>query len=336
MKLIIIAMITLISASAAFAVSVEFKIDINSSAPSIYPCNAGLMHGTHSGPQVCYDKVSGNSCDRNNCANDIDCNCVCTGADDSDAGEYRHDFLSAAYSTWTDNGDLAPQATDKVNVAAGKNKYNQIFSDKSEWQTQLKKLAFNFGSERYGAEFFLDVCYRGPQIEYFLAKQQYGSYNDTPNFAAKAQATITDLNDNGISYTQLSGIETRAELVCDTQGTGTYVYAGGSNMQNLIYDNPLMHQIANTNVNTMGLDIAQGYFTQSGNAYTAFNVSSNQYLIPNAWITIGQRSNAPRFCKFRYFFKETARDATNPLETLRKWKKQDAQICTYSTINEDV
>ena len=303
----------------AMAASIEFKFDINSSGPSIYPCDAGLMHEPHD-ERVCYDRVTSDSCNPNNCIDEVDCNCVCTGAGSNNGqGEYRLDFLNASYADWTENGDTASNVKSK-NVAAKDNKFGRVFTGKEEWEKQLTKLSFNLGSERYGAEFYLDICYRGPQIEYHMA----GSINDTPNFFLKSQATVTDINtNNGLNYSSLADLQVKAVAICDQQGVGTYVYAH-DNSNN--YDDPLAHQIENSMANF-------GQYYKATN-YSGFNTGSNLFLIKEYINKLNTKT--PRFCKIRYSFKENKRNTGDLLSQIRKWKIQQAEVCTYTSINEDL
>jgi hypothetical protein len=302
----------------AMAVSVEFKFDINSSGPSIYPCDAGLKHAKHNA-RICYNRVTEESCNPSKCTDEVQCNCVCTADSDSDAGEYRHDFMKASYANWSENGEFAGTVSSK-SVAASTSSFNRIFSEDLEWDKQLTKLSFNLGSERYGAEFYLDVCYRGPQIEYFMAD----SLADTPNFLLKAQATVTDINtNNGMNYSSLADLKVKAVAVCDQQGLGDYVYASDSSGN---YDNVFAHEINNN------MTISGGQYVKSV-SYTGFNTGSNLYLI-NHWINNGN-TKTPRFCKVRYSFIENKRNASDLLSQIRKWKIQQAEVCTYTSINED-
>jgi hypothetical protein len=316
-------LVTLVAGFSAQAVNLQFKFDINSSGPSIYACDAGLKHERHN-ERVCYDRVSKESCNPGICTDDNDCNCVCTGGYNSDAGEYRHDFVRASYAAWKDNGEMAGTQLSAKKIA-GLSSYNRIFSERNEWNNQLTSLSFNFGSERYGSEFFLDVCYRGPQIEYFYAGQFSGSTNNSPNFAMKAQATITDFSSTIKSYEELSGLVVKAKVVCDVQGKGSYQYAGSGNpATGTTYNDALAHQING--------DVVTGDQFLASSNYGAFNFGQNLFLLQE-WINLGN-SNSPRFCKVRYTFLENKRNDEDLLSQLRKWKHQKAQICTYTEINE--
>lgn len=329
MRYSLIVLLSFLVSLTASAVSIEFKFDINSSGPSIYPCNAGITHASYP-TRVCYDRVTTQSCNpATDCRDRADCNCVCTGST-TGAGETRLDFLSVSSAEWTDNGEFAgPQTT--VNLYAPETGFNTAFneSSKTEWNRQLTKMTVNLGSERYGAEFFLDVCYRGPQIEYFFANQNNG-YNPvgtaTPNFSLKAQATVADiLATNGLRYSELADLKVSAKVVCDQQGKGTYLYAGSTSpASGSVYD-----QILN---DIVGITVTGGQYTKVV-PYRAFNNVTSAYLI-DEFINV---SNAftPRFCKVRYSFLENRRNDTNLLAQIRKWKKHSAEVCTFTEINED-
>lgn len=106
------ALVVLLSMANAFAVSLEFKFDVNSSGPSIYPCNAGIKHAPYAS-RVCYDRVTSQSCNpAEDCRDMPDCNCVCTGSTNGD-GETRLDYMSVASAEWTDNGEMAGAASNR-------------------------------------------------------------------------------------------------------------------------------------------------------------------------------------------------------------------------------
>lgn len=329
MKVMILGLIAFLSASSAFAVSVEFSFDINSSGPSIYPCNAGIRHDAHSS-RVCYDRVTQSSCNPSACVSEQACNCVCTGST-NDQGEYRLDFMRASFADWTDNGQYAGSSASK-NLYAKNGSFHELFdvNNKEEWNKQVTKLEFDLGSERYGAEFYLDVCYRGPQIEYFYAQQNGGfsgspSGYEFPNFALKSQATVTDLvSSNGLRYSDLSDLKVKVSAVCDQQGKGSYPYAGSGNPAGAtVYD-----QVLN---DIIGVTVTGGQYAKTV-PYRSFNNASSLYLIDE--FINANNAFTPRFCKVRYTFIENRRNDSNLLSQIRKWKQHKAQVCTFTEINE--
>jgi hypothetical protein len=194
---------------------------------------------------------------------------------------------------------------------------------------QLTKMTLNLGSERYGTEFFLDICYRGPQIEYWAASLEDAFDPNgigTPNFALKAQATINDIiSHNGLRYSQLADLKVKTEVVCDQQGRGNYVYAGTGNPHGYTQYDKIV-----TDIN--GMNAAGGEFHE-WTKYRNFNNYQNAYLI-DKFINVNN-AYTPRFCKVSYSFLENRRnDLQNPLKQLRKWKLQKAQVCTFTEINE--
>lgn len=325
-KFLVLTLAMMAFAFNASAVSLEFAFDVNSSGPSIYPCDAGLRHAAHS-ERVCYDRVAQTSCNPALCTNQEQCNCVCTGGAFGGDGEYRQDFMQASYADWTENGSYAPSSSTGATISASNGDFARIFTNKNEWDKQIKTLSFNLGSERYGAEFYLDVCYRGPQIEYY---QFYNGVvnsdsNFWPNFAIKLQSTVTDLtSSNGIKYSEVANLKVKADVVCDVQGVGTYVYAhSGNTATNGSYDNAQAHTL-------VGLTGGDKTFTVP---YSSFNNGSNLLLL-NDWINLAN-AKTPRFCKVRYTFLESARNNTSsPLSQIRKWKQHKARICTYTEISE--
>lgn len=326
-KLFLFAIVLMMSAVNAFAVSLEFAFDVNSSGPSIYACDAGVKHRKHT-DRVCYDRTTSAACSVSLCPSVGECNCVCTGGASNGDGEYRQDFLKATYADWTENGSYVPAGSVTASVSAQEASFARIFTGTDEFDKQLTNLSFNLGSERYGAEFYLDVCYRGPQIEYF---QSYGTQTNSdsnffPNFAIKLQATVTDLvSANGLKYSQLADLQIKSEVTCDVQGVGTYIYAhsGTDATTNPTYDNALAHTI-------VGVSGGDKNFSTN---YVAFNAGANVSLL-NDWINLGN-AETPRFCKVRYTFIENAREnLASPMAQVRKWKQHKARICTYTEISE--
>lgn len=334
-KLSLLVLVLMMSAVNAFAVSLEFSFDVNSSGPSIYPCDAGLKHATH--PQrVCYDRVTADSCNPAACSPQAECNCVCTGGATGSDGEYRMDFMNVSYTPWTENGSVAGASVSKT-FAAQADVFSRVFpaplNNKLEWDNQITALSFNLGSERYGAEFYLDVCYRGPQIEY-NHYYQIGT-GDAPNFSIKGQATVTDLarNTNDIKYSQVSGLTVKAQWVCDLQGQGTYKFAhNGTSFNSGSYDSTLNDITNNMSGDKVGVTAAAASFASGANL-----------LLINDWITNNNSTTTPRFCKIRYTFLESVRNNANTpatatqgnlLAQIRKWKLHSARICTYTEISE--
>ena len=285
----------------AFAIEVNFSFNVNSSGPSIYPCDAGIQHAAHSG-SFCYDRNTQQSCDIQACEDGEDCSCVCTS---SDADNASQDFFTAGVADWADNGAPLPSST-SVTITASDLGFNRISSNKDEWNKQLTTLTFNLGSERYGTEYYLDVCYRGPQIP-------FNNNSADSRFAMKLQSTLSDLT-SAVKYSELADLKVKMTYTCDLQGVGSDTGPATSDAT--------AHQIT-------GVSGGDKTSTGSFQSYTA----GQTLLLVNEFInTVG--SQAPRFCKIRYSFIENMRNNTqDPLATLRRWTLQQARITTFSDVS---
>lgn len=200
----------------ANAISLTFKLDIFSSGTDIYACNAGLKHKGYEG-RVCYERDNPeNSCNPGTCTSGEMCNCVCTGdtLNNDGQGEYRLDYMTASYRDWADHGEIGANAGSTVREA-GLNSFNQLWNNQTAFGKELSSLTFNLGSERYGAVYFLDVCFRATQISYDYP-------GTTINYSHDKQVTITDLSQNGYNYEELSGLVVKTVVQCKAKNQSWY------------------------------------------------------------------------------------------------------------------
>jgi len=319
MKKILLSVVALVVMTSAQAVNLKFQFDVFSSGDSLYPCNAGIAHAGYQS-RVCYDRENPTqSCNPHvACPNTPDapeCNCVCTGdGANNGQGERRLDFMEASYSKWKDNQFTSQgRSTTVTQIASSSaNNYNTIFptdatassaKDEKFFKKQLRSLSFNLGSERYGSRYFLDVCFRGPQIDYF------GANINALNWTVKSAVTVQDLSDTKKKYQDLAGLSVESFVVCDRQDfAGDLANNKVPSFANfeVDYDADLINYTSLANA-----DVASGNNFQAGEALS------------------GKR--APKFCVVRYVFKEENRQG---IESLRLWKKQHAKICTETTFNE--
>lgn len=286
----------------ANAINLQFKFDIFSSGTDIYACNAGLKHETHK-ERVCFERGSLKSCQPESCKDGEACNCVCTGGFGNNRdGEFRLDYFTATYRSWDENTTPFTAVSSK-NVPAGKSVYNTLFEDGNTklknyteaYRKQLASLQFNLGSERYGSEYFVDVCFRASQITY--------PSNVTLLNLLKRYVTITDLGHNGSHvddfngsnapiyseeyYQDLSGLEVRSYLLCKDK------------------DNKVL-----VNAKTKWQDFSYGQMRNFSDWSTKADLKK---------------------CVVRYAFREGNR---NGQDSVRRWKLQHAQVCTYTSVNE--
>jgi hypothetical protein len=167
----------------------------------------------------------------------------------------------------------------------------------NEWMKQLRTLEFNFGSSRFGTEFYLDICYRGPQVR-----------GGNPNHQIVLQSTVTDLLT--ATYSTDSDLNVKASVVCDLQNQGTNQGIPSS-----------------TDSLSSGIESDFSFST----TYTNFSAGSTLALIDQA-LNNGSPS-IPRFCKIRYTFLENSRNDENLFSQLRKQGRQSARISTLSDIS---
>lgn len=297
MKKLIMSSFVFIFAASAQALELKFKFQVNSSGPYMYACNAGLKH-TDPGNKVCYSEGTNEVCDPSSCTPQNQCNpkCLCSSGN---GGAYRMDFMKAKYGAF--NG--ASPLPNNLVKEAGATAYNTLFTDANTWGTRIEELSFNLGSERYGAKYFVDICYHGSQIEYFE--------NNVPApHALYGEVLETDLSPNpALSYRTLSSLAASAEWSCDKQGEGSYVYARNSNGLYDTFDNEV----------TLGGKDIHGSVAPSP-------LTGNTKTLLDTWVN--QDSHSPRFCKVRYYFDETA------VNNLRTWQRHDALMCTFTKIEE--
>lgn len=217
MKKFALLFVALFVSTNVHAISLTFKMDIFSSGTDIYACNAGLMHQGYE-DRVCYERDNPeNSCNPGLCTDEQSCNCVCTGdtLNNSGQGEYRLDYMNASYRDWADHGEVGGGAGTAYKEA-GQNGFNQLWNNEVAFNKELTDLNFNLGSERYGAVYFLDVCFRASQISYDYP-------GSTINYAHDKQVTITDLSTNGYNYEELSGLAVKTIVQCKAKNNSWYV-----------------------------------------------------------------------------------------------------------------
>lgn len=333
------ALMLLAMAPSANAISLRFKFKTFSSGPNIYACNAGIT-APQTNKKVCYFEGTSNSCTQDSCATTGEnCNtrCICTSAN---GGEWLMNYGKASYQDWKDNGDttVSGQGTKTFSSNSQANGWSNALPESDSWNKRLQDLSFNLGSELYGASYFVDICYRGPQIEYY--QDQVLS-----NFNLNAQANATDFLANGVNggdnnrdglvipgtvdgkkYTELAGLKVQAFVTCDLQGVGAYKLAQNNQGQ------------YNTSINeagfTLGTNQLPATATEANSSFwlsSAVNVGTGNVALINSNIT-NNSITAPRFCKIRYVFTETNVNAALP--NLRKWQRHGAEMCTWTEVNE--
>lgn len=310
---------------AAFAINLTFKFDVYSSGPSIYACNAGIVH-TDAG-RTCQDRITGDICSPGcNAGNAVMCpvgvtpeSCVCSGGDNDNQGGYRLDYLNVKYAGWVDNSQTVPSNFISRKIEAGNSSYASVFPEysKQAFENQITQMSVHLGSEQYGAKYFLDVCYRGPQIDY--------SGVNGINFAHKAKVTVTNLSDNAQKkYIELSGLKVKAVTKCYMQDSFDYCA-----VTNTCTSTGLQVDTVPSNINSLfNKTISSADFVTPSNG-------GMTNLINRSSMHDGNGARTPRFCVTRYYFDESVQASSgNKAAKLRNWSLQAAEMCTYTEINE--
>jgi hypothetical protein len=197
-----------------------------------------------------------------------------------------------------------------------------------EFNTEIHSLTFDFGSDTYGAHFFVDFCYFGPEIPFF---REAKDLQFKTNFSASAniltrKPLFANPQDRLREYNAFSKVGMQWEMACDVQGQGKYKYE---------YD---LGNLANKDgIGSSALDITEsssvavnptlsdgGYSAPasglsnwvghlSGDVFVSGAIPNSKFLSPHRnelfgiqnkfWVTRNS-PNAPRFCKLRTYFIE--------------------------------
>ena len=370
----------------AQAKELTFFFDVHSSGPEIYPCDAGHWQGDNG--QYCHYKGTAAACSPDQFGKTIgeispgqDIKdylgapidpvskvhaCICTG---KNGGGYLMNFMRYKAAKWvggTTGGDnhmgwstATSGVANQPSAGAGTTVASKVWGTTDaknvpqEFKTQLEAVTFNFGSELYGANYFVDFCYRGPQLPYYTD----GNGLDAPAyFSSLAHVTKTNPFGTGdgtktLDYTQLSKVGMQWELVCDHQGDGTYKYDhsgvsldGGTGKFNDLDKMDIADQ--NTPPNFLGAsyiipgaDVANWVGKLSGDSALSGTVANSKLVTGDLsemygvssqqWITYNS-PKVPRFCKLRTYFAE---DSTKNRE--RAWQRADARYIVKWSVEED-
>lgn len=196
MKKLVLAAALLGSLSAQ-AIENTFEFTVESSGPDMYACNAGIKHK-----------------DRNGSAG--------WGAGDSQTnttnpGDYLQDVMEASWGSYDQWTETYTELGIGVKLRAnGSNNFNTLFGesmgasafrrhrDSDDNAVVLSALRFELSSERYGSEYFVDVCYYGPRFH----SGPVGTH-----FVTEGEVTVTNTYDR--TYLEKAGLQVKATLKCD-------------------------------------------------------------------------------------------------------------------------
>ena len=243
-------------------------------SPLFYPCNAGIRHSEITA--ICTDVTTGNKCVPN--VTNIS-SCICTS--DGTAGSWDRDIVHITYGDWVNPPTpISPLYSSDLISLNSLTKYSSLFSTEYvSYTKQITNLSIDLGSEVYGSEYFVDVCYLGPT----------GTVGTNgSNYSMKATLTVTNLKQ---SYQTNANLQARADIKC---------FLNKSNQA------------------TVGITpgiTATNYAKTSGSSYTSLTSSANSVtILQDSGLVNVQGDKVPRFCLARFSFKEFA--TTRRLEKL--------------------
>lgn len=305
----LLAIVALLTSVSAYALDYDFKFKVNSSGAYFYACNAGLRQLPYA-QRVCYRPGHFN----NGHPNDLRCNpseegpnCVCTGGR---GGEYLMNYMKFNLARFD-----SPYTSRFYTRKSGQRYFSQIFPT-HRFGTRIDKLSFNFGSERYGAEYFVDICYQGPQIEYYRDRVP-------AKWTVKASNIFTDITGRH-PYSRLAGAIVDIKVACDTQAHGRLRYAHNSYVPYPAY--PVYDSLHYSNIE---LNIFNPRHYGNGfYRHVPWRRVTNAMTFPINSTYYGY--NSPRFCMFRYTFRETNRN------WLRKWQRQESVVTLWQSVEESI
>jgi hypothetical protein len=337
---VLTALATVVITQQAGAIGVTFNFRVNSSGPSIYPCNAGLLT-PNDNPKVCYiagtstrctPTCVGDACDPQTPpppppalfgmslaggpppptppTNPPENSCVCT----TTQGDSYANYFDASYHNWDETGDPT------LHVASGIDSFNKLFNEPTAYGKTLQNLTINLGNELYNAQYFVDICYRAPQIDYRGIDTSWDLYG---------KVSVTDFGyQNGSSgYKTLSDLHAKAYVICDLQRDTCPTCNDADPVTDT---SAAIFSEGNDFLKATGSGAARYDFSYQTGAITSLPSSLTEvFNIHDAFKNLGK--SAPRFCKIRYVFSEN-NGLSAQTAILRKWQKHGAQVCTYSQI----
>jgi hypothetical protein len=309
----------------------------------MYACNAG-MRTVPVNCDICYkensdgtktpvDRPGTCSTAATNCGSRI--KCISRGVND---GESHKNYLTAGKRSWTDHSDAQAPRTN-VSIASAANSFQQIVNGSASavMDNKIEDLMFELGNEIYTAQYFVDICYRGPQHEYHTDGQD-ANFNILTNVNAvdflsqgethgdNDRTGITMLNNSDLKrYTQLAGVKVQSYLVCDLQGQGVLQKATNS------------AGVYNTSENEADFVLGADGLPVSGLNGSYFQASDLKNVTGDSLDLISISVLNIRFCKVRYVFTETKGLTCNGgASAFRDWTRRGAEMCTSTIIDEPV
>ncbi len=311
--LAVLLMIGVFLTDKADAISLRFKSKIFSSGPDIYACNAGVASAFLQN-SICYfgGKKENGFCTPSSCANAKEnCNTDCVCIDKGGQGETYINKITLKAKLY-DTEVALPSEKKKASGPA----FQSVYSSVDSWNRKIYDLSTQFMTEAYTGSYFVDICYRGTEIPdgegYFVVSTEAAAipflvtdltgYNSLDN--NRTGLDFNEANMLGKIYTDRAELSVERFVVCgDTQASSDFVLNG------------------TTGVPTGGT---------AGNKF--FSTASEMQLRSSALSKAHGSVIDPKFCKFRYIFRETNWKSATPFR--RSTKGEGAEVCTYTKISD--
>jgi hypothetical protein len=174
----------------------------------IWACNAGIVHKDHTDTS-CFDMNQGGvqvtSCQGLN-------NCLCSG-DSLPQSLFQFDFMSFNSAPYLRGQTLAPFSSNEV--TSGRYTYEQ--ASQSQGTDRLEEeqgVSFFLGSERFGTQYFADICWEYLDDSLKNAKMKI-----------VADLFLTeDLFNSGNGYLSTAEVSQKSAVFCDKSNSNGQVY----------------------------------------------------------------------------------------------------------------
>ncbi|PIS12023.1 MAG: hypothetical protein COT73_00765 [Bdellovibrio sp. CG10_big_fil_rev_8_21_14_0_10_47_8] len=159
---------------------------------------------------------------------------------------------------------------------------SQVAGGTELWLTQLGEIHFDLATEKYGTQYFIELCYRGPQKQMSEGPTPYdlseGIYN------LDLSVNIQESGGTGESYRSSASLQTSLETICDLRGRGARKNPRASDELG----------VSSVESDSWVISSPSSWNSSSLN----FSVSLNDAF-----------SAVPRFCRIRVSFQERATSA---------------------------
>lgn len=296
----------LLLGSTAHAQTHYYSFTVQSSGAGIYACNAGVRAQLND-CDTCYQiKTNGETetvarpegCPATaaTCGQDIIC-----AHRGSNSGEGLMNYFTVSSGVMDNNGVVGPMS--KKPAVKGGTSYSTLVAENQAFITKMgNDLEFKLTTELYNAQYFVDICFRGPQIN-------TAADGVMMNYNILAAVGSTEINGAAsASYANSAGLKSQAFVICDFNATTSTATSNTANF-------------------TTG---ANGLPTNGMWTSGPIDVSTSMY----EWSNIPSVYN-PKFCKVRYVFTETkGTSCSNGKAAFRDMGLKSAAICLRTDFNE--